>query len=53
MKHIQESAEIVAKLIDFCVPNENSEDMFALNFSSPYNRKTWAGWNFISDLLKL
>ncbi|CAK8563930.1 unnamed protein product [Lathyrus sativus] len=53
MEHIKESAEIVAKLIDFCVSNENSKDMFALNFSSPYNKKTWAGWNFISNLLKL
>ncbi|KAK2358548.1 kinesin protein KIN-7E [Trifolium repens] len=53
MQHVQESAEIVAKLIDFCVSSENSKDMFALNFASPYNRKTWAGWNFISNLLKL
>lgn len=53
MQHIQESAEIVAKLVDFCVSNENSKDMFALNFASPHNRKTWAGWNFISNLLKL
>lgn len=53
MHHIQESAEIVAKLIDFCVSDENSKDMFALNFASPYNRKTWAGWNFISNLLNL
>jgi centromeric protein E len=53
MQHVQESAEIVAKLIDFCVSSETSKDMFALNFASPYNRKTWAGWNFISNLLKL
>lgn len=53
MQHIQDSAEIVAKLVDFCVSNENSKDMFALNFASPHNRKTWAGWNFISNLLKL
>ncbi|KAK7363351.1 hypothetical protein VNO77_05491 [Canavalia gladiata] len=53
MQHIQESAEIVAKLIDFRVSDENSKDMFELNFASPYNKKTWAGWNFISNLLNL
>ncbi|RDY14697.1 Kinesin-like protein KIN-7B, partial [Mucuna pruriens] len=53
MQHVQESAEIVAKLTDFTVSDENSKDMFELNFSSPYNKKTWAGWNFISNLLNL
>lgn len=53
MQHVQESAEIVAKLIDFSVSDENSKDMFELNFSSPFNKKTWAGWNFISNLLNL
>ncbi|KAJ1402970.1 P-loop containing nucleoside triphosphate hydrolase [Sesbania bispinosa] len=52
-QHVQESAEIVAKLIDFCVSDENSKDMFELNFASPYNKKTWGGWNFISNLLNL
>ncbi|KAI4335159.1 hypothetical protein L6164_013830 [Bauhinia variegata] len=54
MQHIQESAEIVAKLIDFSISGENaSKDMFELNFASPFDKKTWAGWNFISNLLNL
>ncbi|KAI4344655.1 hypothetical protein L6164_011854 [Bauhinia variegata] len=54
MQHIQESAEIVAKLFDFSVSGETaSKDMFQLNFASPYDKKTWAGWNFISNLLNL
>ncbi|XP_054820840.1 kinesin-like protein KIN-7B isoform X2 [Prosopis cineraria] len=54
MEHVQESAEIVAKLIDFCGTGENlSKDMFELNFASPSDKKTWAGWNFISNLLNL
>ncbi|XP_047157827.1 kinesin-like protein KIN-7B [Vigna umbellata] len=51
MQHVQESAEIVAKLIDFSVSDENSREMIELNFSSPFNKKSWAGWNFISNLL--
>ncbi|KAK7388309.1 hypothetical protein VNO78_23123 [Psophocarpus tetragonolobus] len=53
MQHVQESAEIVAKLIDFSLSDENCKDMIELNFSSPFNKKTWAGWNFISNLLNL
>lgn len=54
MQHVQESAEIVAKLVDFCVSDESlSKDMFELNFASPSDKKTWAGWNFISNLLNL
>ncbi|KHN17757.1 hypothetical protein glysoja_005954 [Glycine soja] len=53
MQHVQESAEIVAKLIDFSVSDENSKDLIELNFSSPFNKKQWAGWNFISNLLNL
>ena len=41
MQHVQESAEIVAKLIDFSVSDENSKDMIELNFSSPFNCKIW------------
>ncbi|MED6217979.1 hypothetical protein PIB30_022735 [Stylosanthes scabra] len=51
--HVQESAQVVAKLIDFSVSDENSKDMFELNFASPYNKKTWGGWNFVSNLLHL
>ncbi|XP_027368734.1 kinesin-like protein KIN-7B [Abrus precatorius] len=53
MQNVQESAEIVSKLIDFSASDENSKDMFELNFASPYNKKTWPGWNFISNLLNL
>ncbi|CAJ1940588.1 unnamed protein product [Sphenostylis stenocarpa] len=53
MQHVQESAEIVAKLIDFRVSDENGREMIELNFSSPFNKKSWAGWNFISNLLNL
>ncbi|MED6150545.1 hypothetical protein PIB30_073356 [Stylosanthes scabra] len=37
--HVQESAQVVAKLIDFC-GDENSKDMFELNFAGPYTEKT-------------
>lgn len=53
MQHVQESAELVAKLIDFCGSGENRKDMFELSFASPSDKKTWAGWNFISNLLNL
>ncbi|KAE9604643.1 putative NPK1-activating kinesin-like protein [Lupinus albus] len=53
MQHVQESAEIVAKLIDFCWSSENSKDMFELNFARPCNKKPWAGWKVISNLLNM
>ncbi|KDP33977.1 hypothetical protein JCGZ_07548 [Jatropha curcas] len=54
MKHIQESAEIVAKLVGFCESGEHvSKEMFELNFVNPCDKKTWMGWNLISNLLHL
>ncbi|XAR51115.1 Plus-end-directed kinesin ATPase [Bertholletia excelsa] len=54
MQHIQESAEIVAKLVGFCESGEHvSKEMFELNFSTPSDKKTWMGWNLISNLLHL
>ncbi|KAF8401150.1 hypothetical protein HHK36_014454 [Tetracentron sinense] len=54
MKHVQESAEIVAKLISFYETGEHvSKEMFQLNFVSPNDKKTWMGWNLISNLLHL
>ena len=54
MQHIKESAEIVAKLVGFCETGEHvSKEMFELNFVSPCDKKTWIGWNLISNLLHL
>ncbi|KAL5698514.1 Kinesin-like protein nack2 [Ranunculus cassubicifolius] len=55
MQHIQDSAEVVAKLVGFCESKENnpSKEMFQLNFVSPNDKKTWMGWNLISNLLRL
>ncbi|XP_022933057.1 kinesin-like protein NACK2 [Cucurbita moschata] len=54
MKHIQDSAKIVAKLVGFCESGEHvSKEMFQLNFVCPSDRKTWMGWNLISNLLNL
>ncbi|KAF9680348.1 hypothetical protein SADUNF_Sadunf06G0111900 [Salix dunnii] len=54
MQHIKESAEIVAKLVGFCESGEHvSKEMFELNFANPCDKKTWMGWNLISNLLNL
>ncbi|KAJ7979191.1 Kinesin-like protein [Quillaja saponaria] len=54
MQHVQESAEIVAKLVGFCESGEHvSKEMFQLNFVRPSDKKTWMGWNLISNLLNL
>ncbi|GAB2291583.1 Kinesin-like protein nack2 [Dionaea muscipula] len=55
MQHVQESAEIVAKLVGFCESGEQNatKEMFELNFKSPADKKTWMGWNLISNLLHL
>uniref|UniRef100_A0A5B7CB36 Kinesin-like protein n=1 Tax=Davidia involucrata TaxID=16924 RepID=A0A5B7CB36_DAVIN len=54
MQHVRESAEIVAKLVGFCESGEHvSKEMFELNFVSPSDKKTWMGWNLISNLLHL
>ncbi|PON66062.1 Kinesin-like protein [Parasponia andersonii] len=54
MQHVQESAEIVAKLVGFCESGEHvSREMFELTFVCPSDKKTWMGWNLISNLLNL
>ncbi|XP_010687583.2 kinesin-like protein KIN-7B [Beta vulgaris subsp. vulgaris] len=54
MQHVQESADVVAKLVGFCESGEQlSREMFELNFKSPCDKKTWMGWNLISNLLHL
>ncbi|XP_010279346.1 PREDICTED: kinesin-like protein NACK1 [Nelumbo nucifera] len=54
VKHIQESAEIVAKLVGFCEGGNVSKEMFELNFALPADKRPWIlGWNPISNLLHL
>lgn len=54
MQNARESAEVVAKLVGFCETGEHvSKEMFQLNFVSPSDKKTWLGWNLISNLLHL
>ncbi|KAM2002480.1 hypothetical protein ACFX15_026174 [Malus domestica] len=54
MQNVQESAEVVAKLVGFCKSGEHiSKEMFELNFAQPSDKKTWMGWNLISNLLNL
>ncbi|GFZ16821.1 ATP binding microtubule motor family protein [Actinidia rufa] len=51
-KHVQESAEIVAKLVGFCESGNLSKEMFELNFVLPSDKRPWImGWNQISNLL--
>ncbi|XP_038724431.1 kinesin-like protein NACK1 [Tripterygium wilfordii] len=53
-KHIQESAEIVAKLVGFCEGGNTSKEMFELNFAVPADKRSWImGWNPISNILNL
>ncbi|GLJ13875.1 hypothetical protein SUGI_0221700 [Cryptomeria japonica] len=52
MQHIQESAEIVARLVGFCEPGNISKEMFELNFAPPSEQKPWL-WNPIAKILDL
>ncbi|VFQ87186.1 unnamed protein product [Cuscuta campestris] len=54
-KHVEESAEIVARLVGFCEGSGTmSREMFELNFVLPSDKRPWfMGWNQISDLLHL
>ncbi|KAA8542736.1 hypothetical protein F0562_023888 [Nyssa sinensis] len=53
-KHVEESAEIVAKLVGFCEVGNMSKEMFELNFVLPSDKRSWImGWNPISNLLHL
>ncbi|KAH0858225.1 hypothetical protein HID58_086486, partial [Brassica napus] len=38
--HVQESAEIVAKLVGFCESGNISKEMFELNFAMPSDKNT-------------
>ncbi|KAF6145899.1 hypothetical protein GIB67_028894 [Kingdonia uniflora] len=53
-KHVQESAEIVAKLVGFCESGNVSKEMFELNFALPSDKRPWfLGWEPISNLIHL
>ncbi|KAG5536129.1 hypothetical protein RHGRI_023796 [Rhododendron griersonianum] len=53
-KHVQESADIVAKLVGFCGSGNLSKEMFELNFVLPSDKRPWLmGWDQISNLLPL
>ncbi|PIA33395.1 hypothetical protein AQUCO_04100077v1 [Aquilegia coerulea] len=52
--HVQESAEIVAKLVGFCESGNVSKEMFELNFALPSDKRPWfLGWDPISNLIHL
>lgn len=52
--HIEESADIVARLVGFCEGGNISKEMFELNFAVPVSKKPWLlGWQPISNLLRL
>ncbi|PIN13539.1 Kinesin-like protein [Handroanthus impetiginosus] len=54
MQHVKESAEVVAKLVGFCESSQPiSREMFGLSFVPVSDKKTWMGWNLISNLLHL
>ncbi|KAG8376271.1 hypothetical protein BUALT_Bualt09G0045900 [Buddleja alternifolia] len=59
MEHVKESAEVVAKLVGFCESGQQqqqqpiSREMFELIFAPLSDKKTWMGWNLISNILHL
>ncbi|KAM0838239.1 hypothetical protein ACQ4PT_061105 [Festuca glaucescens] len=51
--HIEESADIVARLVGFCEGGNISKEMFELNFAVPACRKPWLmGWRPISNRIR-
>ncbi|KAL8150591.1 hypothetical protein V2J09_020399 [Rumex salicifolius] len=55
-KHIEESADIVARLVGFCeTSGKASKEMFELNFALPNGKRPWImGWNqFAANLFHL
>ncbi|XP_073290612.1 kinesin-like protein NACK1 [Primulina huaijiensis] len=53
-KHVQESAEIVAKLVEFHEGGNISKEIIELNFAVPSDKRHWfMNWNQISNLLHL
>ncbi|XP_072992493.1 kinesin-like protein KIN-7A [Typha latifolia] len=52
--HIEESADIVARLVGFCEGGNITKEMFELNFALPESKTPWLlGWQPISNLLRL
>lgn len=50
--HIEQSADIVARLVGFCEGGSVSKEMFELNFALPANKRPWLlGWQPLSNLL--
>ncbi|CAN6838351.1 unnamed protein product [Brassica oleracea] len=52
-RHVQESAEIVAKLVGFCESGNISKEMFELNCAMPSDKKWNNVWDNIYNLLHL
>ncbi|KAL0658947.1 hypothetical protein Bca4012_079532 [Brassica carinata] len=52
-RHVQESAEIVAKLVGFSESGNISKEMFELNFAMPSDKKWNNVWDNIYNLLHL
>uniref|UniRef100_A0ACD5WC02 Uncharacterized protein n=1 Tax=Avena sativa TaxID=4498 RepID=A0ACD5WC02_AVESA len=51
--HIEESADIVARLVGFCEGGNVSKEMFELNFAVPASRRPWLmGWQPISNMIR-
>ncbi|KAG2247324.1 hypothetical protein Bca52824_086952 [Brassica carinata] len=51
--HVQESEEIVAKLVGFCESANISKEIFELNFAMPSDKKWNNVWDNIYNLLHL
>ncbi|KAK8959542.1 Kinesin-like protein NACK1 [Platanthera guangdongensis] len=52
--HVDDSADIVARLVGFCEGGSATKEMFELNFALPENKKPWLlGWEPISNFLRL
>ncbi|CDY19865.1 BnaC09g31310D [Brassica napus] len=49
-RHMQESTEIVAKLVGFCESGNISKEMFELNFAMPSDKRWNIVWDIISNL---
>ncbi|CAL1405516.1 unnamed protein product [Linum trigynum] len=54
-RHVQESAEIIARLVGLYQGGNLSKEMFELNFAPPSGKRPWWAmeWNQISNLLNL
>ncbi|CAN0916147.1 Kinesin-like protein NACK1 [Linum grandiflorum] len=52
-KHVEESAEVVGRLVGLYQGGVVTKEMFELNFAPPTGKKAWWEWNPISNLLNL